>query len=105
MASGLFGRLDRERFAVTQEWTRRSRKTPYVIYVVTTLEKLWAAIASPELKAVFIADVRHGDRFVQIRREMFPKENFSASALITVSGFARPGMLIAIQGIAVIGGK
>ena len=54
---------------------------------------------------VFIADVRYGDRFVQLRREMFAKENFPASALITVSGFARPGMLIEIQGIAVVGGK
>ena len=54
---------------------------------------------------VFIADVRYGDRFVQIRREMFPQDNFPASALITVSGFARPGMLIEIQGVAVIGGK
>src|SRR5919198_277455 len=54
---------------------------------------------------VFIGDVRSGDLFVQIRREVFSKGNFPASALITVSGFARPGMLVEIQGIAVIGSK
>ena len=53
---------------------------------------------------VFINDVRHGDRFTEIRKEIF-KECFPASALITVSGFARPGILIEIQGIAVVGGK
>jgi 2-iminobutanoate/2-iminopropanoate deaminase len=50
---------------------------------------------------VFINDPRLGDRFVEIRKEIF-RENFPASALITVSGFARPGILIEIQGIAVI---
>jgi enamine deaminase RidA (YjgF/YER057c/UK114 family) len=53
---------------------------------------------------VFITDVRHGDRFTQIRKELF-KECFPASALITVTGLARPGLLIEIQGMAVIGGK
>jgi len=50
---------------------------------------------------VFINDPRHGDRFVQMRKEAF-RDDFPASALITVSGFARPGILIEIQGIAVV---
>jgi len=53
---------------------------------------------------VFITDVRLGDRLTEIRREIF-KECFPASALISVSGLARPGLLIEIQGTAVIGGK
>src|SRR5262245_26704556 len=53
---------------------------------------------------VFINDVRLGDRLTEIRREIF-KECFPASALITVTGFARPGILIEIQGMAVVGGK
>jgi len=48
-------------------------------------------------------DVRNGDRFVEIRKEMFPDGNFPGSALITVTGLARPGMLIEIQGIGAIG--
>ena len=70
-----------------------------------TLQRAGGSLDNMVTMTVFIADVRYGDRLVQIRREMFPKENFPASALITVSGFARPGMLIEIQGVAVIGGK
>ena len=51
---------------------------------------------------VFINDPRHGDRFTQIRKEIL-KDNFPASALITVSAFARPEILIEIQGVAVTG--
>jgi enamine deaminase RidA (YjgF/YER057c/UK114 family) len=53
---------------------------------------------------VFISDVRLGDRFVEIRKEVF-KECFPASALITVTGFARPGILVEVQGVAIIGSK
>ena len=53
---------------------------------------------------VFVLSKDQGDRFVAIRKETF-KECFPASALITVSGFARPGLLLEIQGIAVVGGK
>ena len=52
---------------------------------------------------VFINDARLGDKFVDARR-IFPRWQFPAGALITVSSFARPGMLIEIQGVAVIGG-
>jgi len=53
---------------------------------------------------VFLKDARHGDRFVEMRREIF-KENFPASALITVTGFARPETLVEVQGVAVVAGK
>jgi enamine deaminase RidA (YjgF/YER057c/UK114 family) len=53
---------------------------------------------------VFINDVRLGDRFVEIRKEVF-KDCFPGSALITVTGFARPGVMVEVQGIAVVGGK
>src|SRR5687767_1979909 len=53
---------------------------------------------------VFINDVRLGDQFVKIRQEVF-KECFPASALITVTGFARPGLMVEVQGVAVIGSK
>ena len=53
---------------------------------------------------VFITDVRLGDQFVKIRQEVF-KECFPASALITVTGFARPGLMVEVQGVAVIGSK
>jgi 2-iminobutanoate/2-iminopropanoate deaminase len=53
---------------------------------------------------VFINDARLGDQFVKIRQEVF-KECFPASALITVSGFARPGLMVEVQGVAVVGSK
>src|SRR5262245_10311851 len=53
---------------------------------------------------VFITDTRLGDRFIELRKEAF-KECFPASALITVTGLAQPGLLIEIQGMAVVGGK
>jgi enamine deaminase RidA (YjgF/YER057c/UK114 family) len=67
-----------------------------------TLRRVGGTLADLVTMTVFIADPRHGDRFVELRRAMFPDGRFPASALITVSGFARPGMLIEIQGIAVI---
>ena len=45
-----------------------------------------------------------GAAFAQTLAPAGPGGNFPASALITVSNFARPGMLIEIQGVAVIGG-
>jgi len=51
---------------------------------------------------VYLSDGRYGDRFVAIRKEFFPDEKFPCSALLTISGFARPGIMIEIQGVAVI---
>ena len=51
---------------------------------------------------VFILVPRHGDAFVRLRAEMFPDGRYPASALITVSNFAHPGIAIEIQGVAVI---
>ena len=69
-----------------------------------TLRRADGSLADMVTMTVFINDPRHGDRFVELRRGFFPDGNFPASALITVSHFARPGMLIEIQGVAVIGG-
>ena len=63
-----------------------------------------AGIKDMTTMTVFITDVRLGDRLTQIRKELF-KDCFPASALISVSGLARPGLLIEIQGMAVVGGK
>ena len=68
-----------------------------------TLQRTGGSLKNMVTMTVFIVDVRNGDRFVEIRKEMFPDGNFPASALITVTGLARPGKLIEIQGIAVGG--
>src|SRR4051812_16239815 len=69
-----------------------------------TLQRVGGSLANLVTMTVFINDPRHGDRFVELRKGFFPDGNYPASALITVSHFARPGMLIEIQGVAVIGG-
>lgn len=50
-------------------------------------------------------DPRNRDRFIEIRMEVSSDGNRPPSALITVAGFAQPGMLVEIQGVAVIGGR
>ena len=67
-----------------------------------TLEEAGGALKDVVTMTVFITDARFGDRFTQLRKELFG-DNFPASALITVAGLARPEMLVEIQGIAVIG--
>jgi 2-iminobutanoate/2-iminopropanoate deaminase len=69
-----------------------------------TLKRVGGSLANLVTMTVFINDPRHGDRFVDLRRGMFPDGNYPASALIGVSHFARPGIVIEIQGVAVIGG-
>jgi enamine deaminase RidA (YjgF/YER057c/UK114 family) len=68
-----------------------------------TLRRAGGTLADLVTMTVFIKEPRHGERFVEIRRALFPDGKFPASALITVSNFARPGMEIEIQGIAVVG--
>ncbi len=65
-----------------------------------TLEEAGAKLADMVTMTVFITDPRLGDRFVQLRKEIFG-DNFPASALITVAGLARPEMLVEVQGVAV----
>jgi enamine deaminase RidA (YjgF/YER057c/UK114 family) len=77
--------------------------------IFSELDKTIRAVGGAGLKdmvtmTVFIGDVRYGDRLTEIRKEVF-KDCFPASALITVTGFARPGLLLEIQGTAVVAEK
>ena len=65
-----------------------------------TLEEAGGKLSDMVTMTVFITDPRYGDRFTQLRREIFG-DNFPASALITVAGLARPEMLVEVQGVAV----
>ena len=67
-----------------------------------TLAEAGGALGDMVTMTVFITDTRFGDRFTQLRKEIFG-DNFPASALITVAGLARPELLVEVQGIAVIG--
>ncbi len=51
---------------------------------------------------VYISDTRFGDPFVELRKEYFDNDEYPSSALITVTGFARPEILIEIKATAVV---
>ena len=70
-----------------------------------TLLRAGGALANLVTMTVFIKEPRYGDRFVELRKQKFPDGRYPASALITVANFARPGMEIEIQAIAVIGDR
>ncbi len=67
-----------------------------------TLRRCGGSLANLVTMTVFINDSRLGDRFVKLRGEKFADGKFPASALITVSHFARPGIMLEIQGVAVV---
>jgi enamine deaminase RidA (YjgF/YER057c/UK114 family) len=67
-----------------------------------TLAETGAGLADMVTMTVFITDPRYGDRFTELRREIFG-DNFPASALITVAGLAQPEFLVEVQGMAVTG--
>jgi 2-iminobutanoate/2-iminopropanoate deaminase len=67
-----------------------------------TLAEAGGSLGEMVTMTVFITDARYGDRFTQLRKEIFG-DNFPASALVTVAGLARPEILVEVQGVAVIG--
>jgi 2-iminobutanoate/2-iminopropanoate deaminase len=67
-----------------------------------TLRRCGATLANLVTMTVFINDPRYGDEFVKVRGQTFKDGRFPASALITVTGFSRPGIVIEIQGVAVV---
>jgi 2-iminobutanoate/2-iminopropanoate deaminase len=72
--------------------------------VAATLKEAGATLADIVSMTVYIGDARHGDRFVELRKEFFPNGRFPASTLITVSGFAKPEMMVEITPVAVVDG-
>jgi enamine deaminase RidA (YjgF/YER057c/UK114 family) len=67
-----------------------------------TLQRAGGSLAHLVTMTVYINDPRHGDLFVKIRSTLFEPDRYPASALLTVSNFARPGIVLEIQGVAVI---
>jgi enamine deaminase RidA (YjgF/YER057c/UK114 family) len=69
--------------------------------VTRTQERAGATLQHVVSMTVHIIDARHGDRFVELRKQYFPN-NFPASTLITAAGFAKPEMMVEITPVAVI---
>jgi 2-iminobutanoate/2-iminopropanoate deaminase len=70
--------------------------------LAATLAEAGGVLSDMVTMTVFITDARLGDRFVELRKEIFG-DDFPASALITVAGLARPEFLVEVQGMAVLG--
>jgi 2-iminobutanoate/2-iminopropanoate deaminase len=66
-----------------------------------TLADAGAKLSDLVTMTVFLIDARYTTRMTELRTEIFGKD-YPASAAITVSGFAQPGMMIEIQSVAVI---
>jgi 2-iminobutanoate/2-iminopropanoate deaminase len=69
------------------------------------LKRAGGSLANVVQMTVFIKESRYGDRFVEMRKDMFQNGNYPGSALITVTNFARPGIEIEIQAVGVIGDR
>lgn len=70
-----------------------------------TLKRAGGSLKDIVSITAYLTDARNGATFSKVRTEMFPDRNFPASAQITVSGLAVPGMQIEIHAVAVIGDK
>ena len=69
------------------------------------MKRAGGTVANIVTMTVFIKESRYGDRFVEMRKDMFKDGNYPGSALITVTNFARPGIEIEIQAIGVVGDR
>ena len=67
------------------------------------LKRAGGSVANVVSMTVLIKESRYGDRFVEMRKEMFQNGHYPGSALITVTNFARPG--IEIQAVGVVGDR
>jgi len=70
-----------------------------------TLKRAGGSLKDVVTMTVYLTDPRNGATFAKVRSEMFPDRNFPASAQVTVSNLAVPGMQIEIQAVAVIGDR
>jgi enamine deaminase RidA (YjgF/YER057c/UK114 family) len=53
----------------------------------------------------YVTDAGNADRYVAIKEEIFGVGPYPSSAFIGVSGFSRPGVVVEIKAIAVVGGQ
>ena len=98
--AGQTATVDLEGRDITADFEAQAR-TVFAL-IDRTLNRAGGSLANLVTMTVFINDPRNGDRLVQIRKELFRDGRYPGSALLTVSNFARPGILIEIQGVAVV---
>ena len=70
-----------------------------------TLKRAGGSLNDVVSMTVYLTDVRNGAAFQKVRSETFAKGRYPASAQVTVTALAVPGMLVEVQAVAVIGDK
>ena len=70
-----------------------------------TLQRAGGSLSDVVSMTVYLTDVRNGPAFQKVRSETFAKGRYPASAQVTVTALAVPGMLVEVQAVAVIGDK
>src|SRR3989440_12279731 len=63
------------------------------------LKRAGGSLANVVTMTVFIKEARYGDRFVEMRKDMFHNGNYPGSALITVTNFERHAIESEIQAV------
>ena len=67
------------------------------------LEGVDGSLADIVTMTTYITDPRYANQFVEIRGQYFDPDRTPSSALITVVGFTRPGVLLEVKATAVVG--
>jgi enamine deaminase RidA (YjgF/YER057c/UK114 family) len=67
------------------------------------LAQLGGAVSDIVTMTAYVTDVRNADKYVEIKGEVFGEGPYPSSAFIGVSGFSRPGVVVEIKAVAVIG--
>ena len=79
--------------------------TTFLRVIEERLATFGGTLADIVTMTVYIGDTRYGDPFIDIRATKFEPGHYPSSALVTVVGFARPGILLEVKATAVVGGS
>jgi 2-iminobutanoate/2-iminopropanoate deaminase len=69
--------------------------------IAKTLSEAGCMLTDIVSMTVFLIDARYTTRMTELRTELFSEGDFPASAAISVTGFARQGIMLEIQCVAV----
>jgi 2-iminobutanoate/2-iminopropanoate deaminase len=98
--AGVTAPFDADRNSLAGDFEAQTHEVFRVIE--SRLVELGGSLADIVTMTVFIGDTRYGNSFVDIRGTKFEPGHYPSSALITVTGFALPGIELEIKATAVI---
>jgi 2-iminobutanoate/2-iminopropanoate deaminase len=70
--------------------------------IEATLARAGGRLQDIVTMTAFIIDARYSERFIEVRKQYFPGGDYPCSALIVAAGFAKPGIMVEIQTVAVV---